>query len=122
VYFLVIDVRFGTPIYVFLALDPREADDYPGLPVREVTLSFPLAAEDGSGPQRSVGRCSVGQDPNWMNLFREFASDGAVAGAGFILIEPLYVGPTWQAYAREFRPQGGNVGRRRGAAVVKIKE
>jgi hypothetical protein len=120
VHFLVIDIRFGTPIYVFLAFDPREAVDYPGMPVREITLTLPYAP-DCSGPLRGVGRCSIGQDPNWISSFREFASDGAVAGAGYILIEPLYVGPTWQAYAQEFRPQGATIGQRRAGSAVKGK-
>jgi hypothetical protein len=99
-YFLVIDTRFGTPIHVFLALDPRGAVGYPGFAVREVILEFFPA-----GPTRG-GRRSIGRDPAKLDRFREFASDGAVAVARFILLEPYYVGPTWESYAREYRPQG----------------
>jgi hypothetical protein len=119
VHFLVIDVRFGTPIYVFLALDPRQSADYPGLPVREITLTLPDATVCCEPPH--VGRCSIGQDPNWINRFREFGSDGAVAGAGYTLIEPLYVGPTWQAYAQEFRPQGATIAQRRAGFSTRMK-
>jgi len=102
VFFLVIDSRFGTPIYVFLELDPRLDDDYPGQTVREVTLESPAS--------RVGGVYAIGRDPAKPERFRKFASDGAVAGAGFILIEPRYVGATWQAYTREFRPQGEGTG------------
>ena len=46
-HFLVIDTRFGTPIFAFLELDPRGAADYPALAVREVVLDS-LPAPDGS--------------------------------------------------------------------------
>jgi hypothetical protein len=51
-------------------------------------------------------RPAIGRDPYHLDRFREFASDGAVSRGGFILIEPRYVGPSWEAYVREFRPQG----------------
>ena len=106
-HFLVVDARFGTPIYAFLELDPRGADGYPGLAVREVTLEF-LSAPGGpaDGPVRLGRRPSIGRDPHQLDSFREFAFDGAVARDGFILIEPRYIGPSWEAYEREFRPQG----------------
>jgi len=111
-HFLVIDPRFGTPIYVFLLIDPRESDGYPGLPVREVMLTSSTPPDPSASLSR-VGRCSVGQDPTGSSHFREFRSEAALIGAGFSLIEPLYVGPTWQAYAREYRPQGSKLGNRR---------
>ena len=43
-YFLVIDDRFGTPIYAFLELDPRGACDAVGLSAWAVTLEFLAAA------------------------------------------------------------------------------
>jgi hypothetical protein len=104
VFFLVIDARFGTPIHVFLELDPRLDDDYPGQTVREVTLESPASRVDGG--------FAIGRDPSRADRFRKFGCDGAVVGAGFILIEPRFVGATWQAYTREFRPQGGKVGHR----------
>src|SRR5262245_29777905 len=74
-HFLVVDDRFGTPIYVILESDPGEARGFPTLQVREVTL------EARVGPSAAVGR-----DPARLDRFREFRSEGAVAGAGFILI------------------------------------
>jgi len=99
--FLVIDGRFGTPIYAFLLDDPRGDKAYPGLAVREVSVE---SIEAAAGPTR---RLSVGCDPSHPDEFREFRSDGAVARAGFVLVEPLYVGETWQEYESAFRPQGG---------------
>ena len=78
-HYLVIDPRFGTPIYVFLEADPQREARYPGLAVQEVTLD----AAPGAGGRRT----SVGRDPNRLNNFREFASDGAVARAGFSILK-----------------------------------
>ncbi|OWK43020.1 hypothetical protein [Fimbriiglobus ruber] len=99
-HFLVVDARYGTPIYAFLEFDPRGTNDYPGLVVQEVAIE---STESAGAMARRV---SVGRDPHRLDRFREFISDGAVAKAGFILIEPRYVGVTWQAYVSEFRPQG----------------
>lgn len=98
-HFLVVDARFGTPIYVFLERDPHGQDGYPDLAVQEVTLE----AGVGSVVWRRV---AIGRDPAHLEQFREFASDGAVARAGFILMEPRYVGPNWEGYCRQFRPEG----------------
>ena len=105
-HFLLIDSRFGTPIYVFLEADPRGTETDPGLTVREVTIEF--APDSG----RSGGKFVLGRDPHHLGRFREFHSDRAAAQAGFILIEPRYVGPTWEGYSREFRPQGGQTHKR----------
>lgn len=98
-HFLVIDARFGTPIYVFLDRDPHGQDGYPDLAVQEVTL------EAGTG-EAAGRRVAIGRDPAHLEQFREFGSDGAVARAGFILVEPRYVGPSWEGYSRHFRPEG----------------
>jgi hypothetical protein len=98
-HFLVVDSRFGTPIYVFLEADPHGDVDYPGLAVHEITLEGIAAA---SGNRRT----SIGRDPNHLTRFREFTSDGAVARAGFILMEPRFVGVNWEGYSRQFRPEG----------------
>lgn len=102
-HYLVIDGRFGTPIYAFLESDPRGSKDYPDLAVRVVSVE---AAEAATGP---TARVSVGCDPLRPDHYREFRSDGAVVRAGFILIEPRYVGESWQGYESEFKPQGGKV-------------
>ena len=107
-HFLVVDPRFGTPIYVFLEADPHGDAHYPGLAVQEITLE----AEPGAGNRRT----SIGRDPNHLSLFREFASDGAVARAGFILMEPRFVGVNWEGYSRQFRPEGEKPAKRDGRA------
>jgi hypothetical protein len=109
-HFFVVDARFGTPIYVLLENDPNGAEDYPGLAVRVVTLELIGAA----GPSR---RCALGRDPNNLDRFREFVSDGAVARAGFLLLEPRYVGATWDGYCRHFRPEGEKPAKQPGPTV-----
>lgn len=104
-HFLVVDVRYGTPIYVFLEADPHCDTDYPGLAVREVALE-PVGTH--------AGRIAIGRDPNRPESFREFASDTAVTRAGFVLIEPRYVGPDWEGYCRHFRPEGEKPAKRHG--------
>lgn len=100
--YLVVDPRFSTPITVLLDLDPTAEPDFPGFAVRQVTLD-PPGRPEGSG----VSACdAIGRDPGRLDRFRSFASDRAVASAGFILIEPRYVGPSWSAYVLAFRPAG----------------
>jgi hypothetical protein len=111
-YFLVIDKRFGTPIYAFLESDPRGSKGYPDLAVREVSVE---AAEAIVGPTK---RLSLGCDPRHPDHFREFRSDGALLRAGYVLVEPRYVGETWQEYESAFQPQGGKVQKR--SAVRKV--
>ena len=105
-HFLVVDPRFGTPIYVFLESDPQTDASLLGLTVQEVTLE---AAMDSRNRRTSIGR-----DPNHLRRFREFASDGAVARAGFILMEPRFVGVNWESYSRQFRPEGEKPPKRMG--------
>lgn len=114
-HFLVVDARFGTPIYVLLENDPQGAEDYPGLTVREVTLE--LGPAPGASRRRAIGR-----DPAHLELFREFVSDGAVARAGFILVEPRYVGPNWEGYCRQFRPEGEKPVKRHGHRPAAVQE
>jgi hypothetical protein len=113
-HYLVIDPRFGTPIYVFLEIDPRGNDEYPGLDVREITL-------DSSQPPGSRRQRAIGRDPHHLDVFREFGSDGSATVAGYILIEPRYVGPSWESYAREFRPQGDKPTKAGGRTALKQK-
>jgi hypothetical protein len=110
-YYLVIDHRFRVPIFVFLEDDPRmsgvEAD--PLSAVLGVTLE--LAAAPPSVPVRGGAGvrsdAAIGLDPQRVNCFREFRSDRHVRAAGFILIEPRYVGPNWETYIGVFHPEGG---------------
>src|SRR5262245_43865852 len=104
-HYLVIDDRFGTPIYVLLETDPRLERGFPTLPVREITLErWVSSTASSSHTSRSIA--SVGRDPAHLDQFREFGSDWAVAQARFILIEPRYVGPSWPSYLSAFRPEG----------------
>jgi hypothetical protein len=108
-HFLVIDARFRVPVFVFLELDPRGAAADPGLAVRGVTLE-PVGTGPGRRPHpagAAVGpQVAVGRDPERPDRFVEFPSDGHVRAAGFTLIEPRYVGPSWESYLSVFRPEG----------------
>jgi hypothetical protein len=110
-YYLVIDRRFGVPIYVFVEVDPRITGfaANAGSPVLGVTLE--LAAAPPSIPVRGGAGvrsdAAIGRDPQRVDRFREFRSDRHVRAAGFVLIEPRYVGPTWETYIGVFHPEGG---------------
>jgi hypothetical protein len=99
-YFLIIDQRFRVPIFVFVETDPQR-------PTRAVTIEF---APVGTVPRRCwVGvrpGSAIGRDPEHWEQFKEFSSDGHVRAAGFLPIEPRYVGPSWESYLGAFRPEG----------------
>jgi hypothetical protein len=101
-HFLIIDNRYGTPIHVFLELDPSDEQGFPGFRVRFVTLDCVATPQKQAVP----AGVAIGQDPHHLDRFCMFRSDRAVSGAGFILIEPRYVGPNWPAYVLAFRPAG----------------
>jgi hypothetical protein len=109
-HFLVIDTRFGASVHVFLEHDPRAHPGFPELSVRAVSLEPPLGPDgeaagwSGSGFSQTA---AVGQNPWHADRFREFGSDRAVAGAGFVLVEPRFVGPSWSEYVSRYRPEGG---------------
>jgi hypothetical protein len=107
--YLIIDTRFPSPVHVFLEQDPQAEAGFPaGLRVLRVTLETAAAGPPDCGV--SVGPlAAVGQNPWHPERFREFRSDGAAAGAGFGLIEPRFVGATWSAYVRAFRPGGRTI-------------
>jgi hypothetical protein len=112
-HFLVIDRRFGVPIYVFLEKEASTDDGGPVMKGRWVTLESVLPPDHGVG-QHAHGGASVGaigSDPEQPDRFAEFASDGHVRAAGFTLIEPRYVGPSWETYLSVFRPEGGKRGK-----------
>jgi hypothetical protein len=107
VYFLVIDTRYGVPIYVFLEHDPNKADERAKLRGRWVTLE-PVVTAGHSDPHSTLGTtAAIGGDPNRPDRYAVFASEGAVRAAGFSLIEPRYMGPTWESYLSVFHPEGG---------------
>lgn len=108
-HFLVIDDRFRVPIFVFLEFDPRESGfDCVGV-VRVVTLEF-ATARSGATPRQSGdsfrAQSTIGRDPNQPDRYVEFPSDGHVRAAGFAVIEPRYVGPSWETYLNVYRPEG----------------
>jgi hypothetical protein len=110
-HYLVIDRRFGVPIFVFLEDDPRMSwpEAEPLWPVLAVTLELAAAplsvpVRGGSGVRSDA---AVGRDPERVDCFREFHSDRHVRAAGFVLIEPRYVGPSWATYIGVFHPEGG---------------
>ena len=108
-HFLVIDDRFRVPIFVFLELDPRGSDAGPVGAVRAVSLEFAAAQLNGA-PRRSADfvrpQSTIGQDPERPDRYVEFSSDRHVRAAGYTLIEPRYVGPSWETYLNVFRPEG----------------
>jgi hypothetical protein len=108
-HFLVIDNRFSVPIFVFLERDPSDTDGCAGLSGRWVTLE-PIPPPDPATRSLRGGfttTLAIGGDPQEPNRFAEFASDRHVQAAGFALIEPRYVGPSWETYVSVFHPEGG---------------
>jgi hypothetical protein len=99
-YFLLVDDRFRVPIFVFVEVEPRR-------PARAVTIEF---APVGRGEHRCwVGvspNTSLGRHPQHWDRFQEFRSDAHARAAGFLPIEPRYVGPSWESYLGAFRPEG----------------
>ncbi len=120
VYFLVIDNRFGVPIYVFLEHDPNSAEGRAKLRGRWVTLELTNSPERlADQSQATLGTsAAIGGDPNRPDRYAVFASEGAVRAAGFSLIEPRYMGPTWETYLSVFHPEGG---KRNGSAISRPK-
>jgi len=108
-HFLVIDDRFRVPIFVFLELDPRGSDAGLVGAVRAVSLEFAAAQLNGA-PRRGTDfvrpQSTIGQDPERPDRYVEFSSERHVRAAGFTLIEPRYVGPSWETYLNVFRPEG----------------
>jgi hypothetical protein len=99
--FLVIDIRFGTPIHVFLTINPSGSDEFPELQVREVELQS-LVPGSPSGLNGGV----IGQHTFHRDDFREFGSEHEVMIAQFHLIEPRYVGSSWSTYVCNYLPAG----------------
>ena len=109
-HFLVIDNRFGVPIYVFLERDTMAIEGNPSLPGRWVTLepAIPIELRYKGPPGHGFAtQTAIGRDPQKSDRFAEFPCDGDVRAAGFALIEPRYVGPSWETYLSVFHPEGG---------------
>jgi hypothetical protein len=109
VHFLVIDNRYGVPIYVFLERDPNEVPGRANFRGRWVTLESAGTEDRGDLSHLALGAAAaIGGDPNRPDRYAVFASEGAVRAAGFSLIEPRYMGPSWETYLSVFHPEGGN--------------
>jgi streptogramin lyase len=108
-HFLVIDNRFGVPIFVFLERDPSTEAAPPALHGRWVTLEPAAQNELGFRRKHSrlAGPISIGSDPRRHDRFAEFPTDNDVRAAGFAVVEPGYVGPSWETYVGVFHPEGG---------------
>jgi hypothetical protein len=108
-HYLVIDRRFGVPIFVFLESDPNKPEGRPQQRGRWVNLKVAEPAQAGAQTSalRPRGNTAIGGDPERPDCYEEFASDGHVRAAGFALIEPRYVGPNWETYLNVFHPEGG---------------
>jgi hypothetical protein len=99
-YFLLVDDRFRVPICVFVEIEPRR-------PARAVTIEVSPAAPGEHRCRVGVGPATcLGRHPEHLNRFKEFASDGHARAAGYLPIEPRYVGPSWESYLAAFRPEG----------------
>jgi hypothetical protein len=108
VYFLVIDTRYGVPIYVFLEHDPNDGGGRAKFRGRWVRLEPAATAGNADARDSSAGStCAIGGDPNRPDRYAVFTSEGAVRAAGFSLIEPRYMGPSWDTYLSVFHPEGG---------------
>ena len=99
-YFLLVDGRFRVPICVFVEIEPRR-------PARAVTIE-PSVAQPGEHRCRSgVGPTTcLGRHPQQWDRFKEFPTDRHARAAGYLPIEPRYVGPSWESYLAAFRPEG----------------
>ena len=99
-YFLIVDDRFRVPIFVFVELEPTR-------PFRAVTIEFaPVGPGEyrcglGIGPGTSLARHAESWD-----RYREFSTDRHARAAGYVPVEPRYVGPSWESYLGAFRPEG----------------
>jgi hypothetical protein len=99
-YFLIVDDRFRVPIFVFVELEPKR-------PFRKVTIEF---APVGPGEYRcgvgiGSGR-SLARHAEFWDRYKEFSTDRQARAAGYVPVEPRYIGPSWESYLAAFRPEG----------------
>lgn len=108
-HFLIVDSRFAVPIFVFLEIDPNESSVHAPLPGSWVILERSLSFEVGTRKSMAgLGdTAAIGGDPKNPDRFAIFATEGDVRASGYALIEPRYLGPTWETYLSVFHPEGG---------------
>jgi hypothetical protein len=94
-FYLVVDVQDGQPIYVFLGRDP--AGDGPhGEPVQLELL--PPMARFGRPGRPTSGRPVLGKARGGMHSFREFATSEDLWEAGFLPVPSYRVCDDWNDY------------------------
>ena len=83
-HFLMIDHRFGVPIFVFLECDPSNDEGCPSQRGRWVTLEpvAPRLHPMGRPNHGIASMASIGADPDRLDCYAEFASDSLVHAAG----------------------------------------
>lgn len=94
-FWLVVDVREGQPIYVFLGRDPAEGGTH-GVPVQLELL--PPMARYGRPGRPTFGRPVLGKARGSMKSFREFASSEDLWEAGFLPVASYRVCDDWNDY------------------------
>lgn len=94
-YYLVIDVHEGQPVYVFLGRDPSETNGPNAEPVQLELL--PALARFGRPGRPSFGRPVLGQ-ARGANSFREFACTTDLWEAGFLPVPCYRVCDDWTDY------------------------
>ncbi len=96
-YYLVVDVREGQPVFVFVGTDPAADDRGPfGEPVQLELL--PPMARFGRPGRPSFGRPVLGKARGGIYSFREFASSEDLWEAGFLPVASYRVVDDWNDY------------------------
>lgn len=94
-FYLVVDVRNGQPIHVFLDRDPSGA----GTHAEPVQLELlPPMARFGRPGRPSFGRPVLGKARGGTNAFREFPSPEDLWEAGFLPVASYRVCDEWNDY------------------------
>ena len=94
-FYLIVDVREGQPIYVFLGRDPSE-DGVFGEPVQLELL--PPMARFGRPGRPTFGRPVLGKARGGALAFREFANAEDLWEAGFLPVTSYRVCDDWNDY------------------------
>jgi hypothetical protein len=100
-FYLVVDVQDGNPIYVFLERDPAENGGSPAEPVQLELL--PPMARFGRPGRPSFGRPVLGKARS-ANCFREFPSSEDLWEAGFLPVTSYRVCDDWNDYHMPWTP------------------
>lgn len=110
-FYLVVDVQDGQPIYVFLGRDP--AGDGPHAEPVQLELLPPMARFGRPG-RPTFGRPVLGKARGGMHSFREFATSEDLWEAGYLPVTSYRVCDDWDDY---HMPWAGSTAADRTAAV-----